>query len=38
MSKQGSLDFDNTQTNQTYLFVPNCSDFDRTRMNLLEFH
>jgi len=38
MPEQTSLDFDSKQTNQTYPFVLNCSDFDRSRTALLEFH
>ena len=38
MPKQKSLNVNNKQTNQSYLFVSNCSDFDRTRTVLLEFH
>jgi len=38
MSEQKSLDFDNKKTNQTYPFVLNCSDFNRRRTALLEFH
>ena len=38
MPEEESLDFDNKQTDQTYLFVPNCRDFDSTRTALLEFH
>jgi len=38
MPEQKSLDFHDKQINQTYPFVLNCSDFDRRRTALSEFH